>query len=244
MEPTWSSNSRQAAADQCFLVLTCDPKLKGDNIVLRHPFMFCEDSRNDAQSHHVFGPTVEEYLSFQSFPDNVDDPSYPLQASYFIANHQGFSAKCPHSGAHANYILKERLLSQILESDLDIHIFGRNWNINDPRYKGAPPLKKDGLLNYKYNIAIENSCEQHYLSEKLFDGFLYHCVPIYYGCSTAQEAYPFNSFISFDPTRDDVIEQLRHIISQPVSPRQKALRAAKLHYYEAHNLFTYLEEIL
>ena len=100
MEPTWSSNSRQAAADQCFLVLTCDPKLKGDNIVLRHPFMFCEDSRNDAQSHHVFGPTVEEYLSFQSFPDNVDDPSYPLQASYFIANHQGFSAKCPHSGAH------------------------------------------------------------------------------------------------------------------------------------------------
>lgn len=58
--------------------------------------------------------------------------------------------------------------------------------------------KWDGLANYKYSIAIENSSHQHYWTEKIADCFLALTIPIYYGCTNLNDYFPEGSFIQID----------------------------------------------
>lgn len=58
--------------------------------------------------------------------------------------------------------------------------------------------KKDGLLSYKYSIAIENSCTPHYFTEKIIDCYLSYTMPIYCGASNIEEYFPKKSFINID----------------------------------------------
>jgi hypothetical protein len=242
MEASWSLNSRGSLATMCKLVVTPDETVKGSNVVHRHPFMFNEDSRNDQQSHFVNGPSPTEYLSNIDFHPKVDNKFYKKKLSFFVANHYALAGAPQHPDS--NYLIKEKLLKKILESDLNCDIYGRGWDIQDSRYKGAPALKVDGLRDYKYSIAIDNAREKYYLSEKLFDCFLNNCVPIYYGCSTAHEAYDSRSFAIFFPEREDVIGELEKHISFPAEPYHKYVLESKRKYYTEHNLFIFLMEKL
>jgi len=242
MEPTWSINSLANLDDYCKYIITSDRKIKGENVTHTHSFLFTHDSRNNHETNNLKGPTIEEYLNNDCFPDNVDTPDYPKKMSYMVANHGTLSGTPQHP--LTNYSIRENLLVKILNSDLDIDIYGLGWNINDSRYKGAPALKKDALKDYKYSICIENSCEDLYLSEKFFDVFLNNCVPVYYGCTTVKNVYNEKGFIIFDPRAENVIEELRNIINQPITGRLEALKECKEDYFNKYNLFNYLEKYL
>ncbi len=58
--------------------------------------------------------------------------------------------------------------------------------------------KLDGLLPYRYSIAIENAALPYYFTEKINDCFLGWCVPIYHGCSNIGKFFPARSFIRID----------------------------------------------
>lgn len=58
--------------------------------------------------------------------------------------------------------------------------------------------KKDGLIPYKYSIAIENSFTPNYFTEKIIDCYLSYTMPIYYGTPNLEEYFPKNSFIKID----------------------------------------------
>ncbi|MBR7117931.1 MAG: hypothetical protein IKC84_00975 [Helicobacteraceae bacterium] len=58
--------------------------------------------------------------------------------------------------------------------------------------------KKDGILPYKYTIAIENNSQNDYVSEKIMDSYLGYSIPIYFGASNVDEYFPKNSFIKID----------------------------------------------
>ena len=58
--------------------------------------------------------------------------------------------------------------------------------------------KMDGLLPYRYSIAIENYSSPHYFTEKINDCFLAYTVPFYYGCKNIGQYFPGKSFISID----------------------------------------------
>ena len=131
-----------------------------------YPFLFSHDSRNNSHTDNLYGPTVEDYLNNDSFPDNIDCPDYPKKMSFIVANHGTLGGMSQHE--LSNYSIRENLLLNILNSDLDIDIYGKGWSINDSRYKGAPPLKTTALKDYKYSICMENSSEDLYISEKLF----------------------------------------------------------------------------
>jgi hypothetical protein len=84
-------------------------------------------------------------------------------------------------------IYKERLsiLSKILKSDLDIDIYGQGldrFKDKDSRIKGYIPLKLNALKDYKFSIAMENTIEDGYFTEKLTDCILSDTTPIYLGC--------------------------------------------------------------
>ena len=73
--------------------------------------------------------------------------------------------------------------------------------------------KLDGLLPYRYSIAIENSSAPYYFTEKINDCFLSYTVPVYYGCSNIEKYFPEKSFIRIDITNPGkAIERIKEII--------------------------------
>jgi len=75
------------------------------------------------------------------------------------------------------------------------------------------PDKLDGLLPYRYSIAIENSSAPYYFTEKINDCFLAYTVPVYYGCSNIEKYFPEKSFIRIDITNSGkAIERIKEII--------------------------------
>jgi hypothetical protein len=81
---------------------------------------------------------------------------------------------------------------RILETDLDVDIYGNGWEncpIKDTRIKGTLKNKKDGLTNYKFSIAVENCVEENYFSEKFTDCVLTNTIPIYFGCPNIENYF-------------------------------------------------------
>jgi hypothetical protein len=143
-----------------------------------------------------------------------------------------------------NYGKRINLLNEILYSDLPIDIYGRGLNIKDSRYKGFIENKFQGLLGYDYSIAIENSCEKNYVSEKFFDCVLCNTMPIYYGAPNIEDVYNKESFIPLGDNTKKWLEKLRSITEEGSKPNIESLNKAKDLYFEKYNLYTLLKEIL
>lgn len=95
-------------------------------------------------------------------------------------------------------------VQQIDDSGLNIDVFGRG------RSRPLPGGKLDGLLPYRYSIAIENTVHDDYFTEKILDCWLAGTVPIYFGALNLEEHFPKDSFIrlsdlDFDKFNDRVM---------------------------------------
>jgi len=113
-----------------------------------------------------------------------------------ITKKKHISFICSSIGSGHNYDYRKRLFNTILNSDLNIDLYGYGWtNVLDKRYKGAIQNKKDGLLDYEFSISIENSSEIGYVSEKFFDCVIYNTIPIYFGSPNINDIYNKKGFI-------------------------------------------------
>lgn len=139
-----------------------------------------------------------------------------------------------------NYSKRLGVLSKILDSDLDIDIFGRGFNITDPRYKGEVQYKHTALLPYEYSIAIENSNEKNYISEKFVDCILCNTVPIYNGAPNVAEVYDHNYFETIDLDSPTIIDDIKEIVAHPARGTKKN----KDIYLNDLNLYSKLKEIV
>jgi len=85
------------------------------------------------------------------------------------------------------HIYRHKLVRYILDSKLNIDIFGRGCamysNIIDDRLKGKFKHSYEMLNDYEYHICIENFVTPHYFSEKIIDPLLSNTIPIYIGCA-------------------------------------------------------------
>ncbi|RAX55307.1 hypothetical protein CCY99_00990 [Helicobacter sp. 16-1353] len=73
--------------------------------------------------------------------------------------------------------------------------------------------KKDGILPYKYTIAIENNAQSDYFSEKIMDAYLGYAMPIYFGAGNIERYFPKNSFIKIDIYNvEDSIKRLENLL--------------------------------
>ena len=89
--------------------------------------------------------------------------------------------------------------------------------------------KMDGLLPYRYSIAIENATIPFYFTEKINDCFLSWTVPIYHGCMNIGKFFPEKSFIKID-IRDTErsLRTIRNILeNDDWSLRTSALQEAR-----------------
>jgi hypothetical protein len=113
-------------------------------------------------------------------------------------------------------------IRRLFAGDPLIDLYGRGHDAKHygKSYKG--PLNYDGnckyrgLLDYEYSIALENSQQNNYFSEKLADAYLSWSVPIYWGCPNIANFFPEKSYHSIDINHANPIEEINEIINSPV----------------------------
>lgn len=241
MEPSWSHCVQDAVLDNSFKVFSSVGRFASrDNVEMAPTLMFSEDSGGSTQSHvkqagEGISTTMEQYLANNSF-------NKTKKCSIILAAHGAIAGAPKHPDSI--YFNRENLLVKIFKSDLDIDVYGRGWNINDPRYKGYAEYKEDALRDYEFSIGIENSREDYYISEKITDCFMNNCVPIYDGCKLVHEFYNPKSFEKIDVDSETVIEDIRAIISGSNEKYKEHILEAKKKYFTDYNIYTYLEKCI
>jgi len=219
LEPEWSSGWQRNLHRFCKHVICQDHDMfPGKNTIVHPLFMFTQ---------------------------STDDHSF-YRSSQFVKKHK-MSIISSNYGHKKNYIKRHSLFRGLLATDLDIHFFGRDWKILDERYKGSPHNKSEGIVDYEYSIAIENSNYDNYLTEKFFDCTVCDTVPLYYGCTNAKEIYPKESFIELDfsgPIEQTVEQVIEIYKNDNYSSRLPHILEAKELYYTKYNIFNFLEKLI
>jgi hypothetical protein len=86
---------------------------------------------------------------------------------------------------------KDKLLRRI--NRLRTQLFGYK---PFPSWRGEVNFKSEILANAKFSYCYENIKNlPNYITEKIFDSFMYGCVPIYWGADNVQEYIPSNCFV-------------------------------------------------
>lgn len=141
-----------------------------------------------------------------------------------------------------NYGKRLGLLRKILNSDLDIDIYGKGFVIPDSRYKGMLDFKHTGLLPYEYSIAIENSNEKNYITEKFVDCVLCNTIPIYCGAPNIAEVYNSQYFRILNLDSPTIIDDIKEMIKMPAPKADDD--SNKKRYFEQYNLYRILKDIV
>ena len=87
-------------------------------------------------------------------------------------------------------------LEQLSAKAPQFDLYGRYGKTicNIPSYRGYSAVKFQTIADYKYNLVIENSNEEWYISEKIFDALLCGCMPIYHGTNKIFDLIPHDWF--------------------------------------------------
>lgn len=85
-----------------------------------------------------------------------------------------------------------KFVHQLESSSLAIDVYGRG------RSRELIEGKAQGLLPYRYSIAIENTSHNDYFTEKVMDCWLTGTVPIYFGAPNLETYFPKESFIQLE----------------------------------------------
>lgn len=96
-------------------------------------------------------------------------------------------------GDHHGYALRNRVAEALME-DARVDCYG--YGIREI------PTKIDGLADYRFSVALENTREDDYFSEKLVDCFLTETVPIYWGAPGITELFDPDGMLIFDDLDD------------------------------------------
>ena len=69
-----------------------------------------------------------------------------------------------------------------------VDLYGRGFN--------EIKLKEDGLCDYMFSVAIENSRDDNFFTEKILDCFATGTIPVYYGCPNIDEYFNRDGIIN------------------------------------------------
>jgi hypothetical protein len=120
-------------------------------------------------------------------------------------------------------------------------IIGKDLHMGELDFPNSN-CKEDALFDYTYSIAIENSKQDCYFSEKLIDCFLTWTMPIYWGCPNLDDYFPSEAFIAFD---EHDISSLNDIIEAPLSDIQiEAIRHSRESVLNKYGLWPTIDSIV
>jgi len=89
----------------------------------------------------------------------------------------------------------------------DLDLFGRGIQTFDHKW--------DVLINYQYNICIENGRHYNYFTEKLYDCLLTYTFPFYNGCTNIEDHFARDSMEIIDINNfDKTLSQIESVLNQ------------------------------
>ena len=114
--------------------------------------------------------------------------------------------------------------------------------------RGFLPMvdKLDSLVDYRFQVVLENSSYDHYFSEKLTDCILAGTYPIYYGCSNLDNYFPAHSYLRIDINNfDKSVASIDAAIEQEIDRKFRTdLLLARDRVLYDHNLFPMLIKLI
>ena len=167
-----------------------------------------------------FSGLLPNHLNIENFNPDLDFCLNNIYAknkkcSFIVSSRLGIG-RAKAYGTHkygSLYRTRLRLVKKILDSNLDIDIYGRGLKElfgSHKKIKGEVKHKIDALKDYQFSIAIENSKEDGYFTEKLADCILTNTTPIYMGCPNIQDY--FNNIHILNPKNP--LEQIEEILNK------------------------------
>lgn len=132
-------------------------------------------------------------------------------------------------------------------SNPKLDLYGRFGKISYSlaAYRGPCLSKWETLSSYKYNLVIENSSDEYYISEKIFDSLICGCMPIYHGSDKIFNILPKEWFYylptldaSEIPTLNAYLESDAYKV---ISDRREEISTF---IYEKYSFYAALENIL
>lgn len=120
------------------------------------------------------------------------------------------------------------------EQDIDIDLYGRAVRFIEDKW--------EGLAQYRYSIAAENTVWPNYWTEKIADCFLTWTIPLYHGCTNLEEYFPADSFIRINIEKPrEAIETIKRIIREDDwNRRLPALEEARRLVLYEYQIFPFL----
>jgi Glycosyltransferase family 10 (fucosyltransferase) C-term len=126
-------------------------------------------------------------------------------------------------------------------------LFGKfsEFSASIPSYRGQCIFKWKTVSQYKYSLVIENSTDDYYISEKIFDALICGSMPIYYGSNKIFEILPKEWFY-YLPTLDaSEINKLNAFIATDAYKAVSDNRAEICKtVYEKFSFYSALEKLL
>jgi hypothetical protein len=100
-----------------------------------------------------------------------------------------------------------------------IDVYGKGWDkhpaikIKENSRNDRHATKADILRKYKFNLCMENTNVDYYITEKLWESIKYGCLPIYYSNSTIYQVFQRNSFVDIKDFKsvEDLIKYLENM---------------------------------
>jgi len=113
---------------------------------------------------------------------------------------------------------------------------------------GIRPIvdKSEAILDYKYHIAIENSCYPHYWTEKLADSYLGWALPIYYGCPNVTDYFDQRAMVRINlEDLDASISSIENALKTDAwEVSQGAIAQARQTVLDQYNFFPFVISLL
>jgi GR25 family glycosyltransferase involved in LPS biosynthesis len=83
---------------------------------------------------------------------------------------------------------------------VSFHLYNRENHCGFKNYTPIPEFsgKEIGLMKFKYYFMCENSSEHNYITEKLWEPILCHCLCFYWGCPNVSEYIDPRAFVQLD----------------------------------------------
>ena len=147
--------------------------------------------------------------------------------------------------AHRNDIVAA--IANAVGDQVDYFGIGMQNIVGPSLYKGQLNFPKDkckmpGLKDYHYSIAIENSKQVNYFSEKIIDCYLGWTFPIYWGCPNIDDFFPKGSYIDLEELSGRSLERILN--TSPSSDQINILKECRDLVLHKYSLWPTLERII
>jgi hypothetical protein len=147
-------------------------------------------------------------------------------------------------GGIPGYDARKTFIERLTEANPGFDFYGRysKGAARIESYRGECASKWETLRAYKFNLVIENSLEDWYVSEKIFDSLICGCFPVYHGSNKVFDVLPADSFYYLADLDARSLADLNDFLDKQRS--QIVSRISADYIYEHFSFYRALEGIL